>query len=85
VLLNFYAAAGRLPSLRHLFNEMPFRDISSHNTMMTPYAAVEAGRGGGIDAARHLFDGMLLGNVNCFGRTMRLTNVSGFALGLYCV
>jgi pentatricopeptide repeat protein len=31
--------------------------------MMTPYAAVEAGRGGGIDAAGHLFDGMLLRNV----------------------
>jgi hypothetical protein len=31
--------------------------------MMTPYAAVEAGRGGSIDAARHLIDGMLLENV----------------------
>jgi pentatricopeptide repeat protein len=39
---------------------MPFRDIASHNTMMTAYAATAVG---GIDAARHLFDGMLLRNV----------------------
>jgi hypothetical protein len=31
--------------------------------MMTAYAAVEVCRGGGIDAARQLFDGMLLRNV----------------------
>ncbi|KAM0846411.1 hypothetical protein ACQ4PT_055688 [Festuca glaucescens] len=62
-LLHFYAAAGRLPSARHLFDEMPFRDIASHNTMMTAYAAAAVGCGGGIDAARQLFDGMLLRNV----------------------
>ncbi|XP_047045871.1 pentatricopeptide repeat-containing protein At3g51320 [Lolium rigidum] len=38
---------------------MPARDIASHNTMMTAYAASAAT----IDAARHLFDGMLLRNV----------------------
>jgi hypothetical protein len=42
---------------------MPFRDIASHNTMMTAYAATAVGCGGGIDAARHLLDGMLLRNV----------------------
>ncbi|KAM0880830.1 hypothetical protein ACQ4PT_033305 [Festuca glaucescens] len=62
-LLHFYAAAGRLPSARHLFDEMPFRDIASHNTMMTAYAAAGIGCGGGIDAARQLFDGMVLRNV----------------------
>jgi pentatricopeptide repeat protein len=62
-LLHFYAAAGHLSSARHLFDEMPFRDIASHNTMMTAYAATTVGCGGGIDAPRHLFDGMLLRNV----------------------
>ncbi|VAH12406.1 unnamed protein product [Triticum turgidum subsp. durum] len=38
---------------------MPFRDIASHNTMMTAHAAAP---GGGVDAARQLFDGMLLRN-----------------------
>ncbi|KAI5021229.1 pentatricopeptide repeat-containing protein At3g51320 [Hordeum vulgare subsp. vulgare] len=59
-LLHFYAAAGSLPSARHLFDEMPSRDIASHNTMMTAHAAA---LGGGVDAARQLFDGMLLRNV----------------------
>jgi pentatricopeptide repeat protein len=36
---------------------MPFRDIASHNTMMTAYAAATS-----IDAARRLFDGMPLRN-----------------------
>jgi hypothetical protein len=40
-LLHFYTAAGHLPSVRHLFDRMPFRDIASHNTMMTTYAAAE--------------------------------------------
>ncbi|XP_062230491.1 pentatricopeptide repeat-containing protein At3g51320-like [Phragmites australis] len=56
-LLHFYAAAGHLPLARHLFDEMPFRDIASCNTMMTAYAGA-----GGIDTARQLFDGMLLRN-----------------------
>ncbi|KAF0924164.1 hypothetical protein E2562_008467 [Oryza meyeriana var. granulata] len=58
-LLHFYAAASLLPSARNLFDEMPFRDIASYNTMMTAYA----GTVDGIDAARNLFDGMLLRNV----------------------
>jgi hypothetical protein len=62
-LLHFYAAAGCLPSARHLFDEMPFRDIASHNTMMMAYAATAVGCGGGIDAERHLLVGMLLKNV----------------------
>uniref|UniRef100_J3M381 Uncharacterized protein n=1 Tax=Oryza brachyantha TaxID=4533 RepID=J3M381_ORYBR len=37
---------------------MPFRDIASHNTIMTAYAATI----GTIHAARHLFDGMFLRN-----------------------
>ncbi|KAM3405990.1 hypothetical protein ACQJBY_000187 [Aegilops geniculata] len=59
-LLHFYGAAGSLPAARHLFDEMPYRDIASHNTMMTAHAA---SLGGGVDAARQLFDGMLLRNV----------------------
>ncbi|CAN6320145.1 unnamed protein product [Urochloa humidicola] len=58
-LLHFYAAAGRLSSARHLFDEMPFRDIASCNTLMTAFV----GSAGGIDAARQLFDRMLLRNV----------------------
>uniref|UniRef100_A0A0E0DKX2 F-box domain-containing protein n=1 Tax=Oryza meridionalis TaxID=40149 RepID=A0A0E0DKX2_9ORYZ len=58
-LLHFYAAATLLPCARNLFDEMPFRDVASYNTMMTAYA----GAVDGIDAARHLFDGMLLRNV----------------------
>jgi pentatricopeptide repeat protein len=41
VLLHFYAATGRLPSACHLFDEMPFRDMVSHNTMMMAYPAAE--------------------------------------------
>jgi hypothetical protein len=48
-LLHFYAAAGRLPSAHHLFDGMPFCDITSHNTMMTAYAATAVGRVGGLD------------------------------------
>ncbi|XP_040380255.1 pentatricopeptide repeat-containing protein At3g51320-like [Oryza brachyantha] len=57
-LLHFYAAATLLTSARNLFDEMPFRDIASHNTIMTAYAATI----GTIHAARHLFDGMFLRN-----------------------
>ncbi|KAL6647091.1 hypothetical protein ACP70R_014528 [Stipagrostis hirtigluma subsp. patula] len=60
VLLHFYAAAGRLPCARHLFDEMPFRDIASYNTVMTAYAT---GAAGGIDAARQVFDEMQQRNV----------------------
>jgi hypothetical protein len=42
---------------------MPFWDIASHNTMMTAYTA---GCGGGLDAARHLLDGMLHIEIVCF-------------------
>uniref|UniRef100_A0A0E0KXK2 Uncharacterized protein n=1 Tax=Oryza punctata TaxID=4537 RepID=A0A0E0KXK2_ORYPU len=58
-LLHFYAAATLIPCARNLFDEMPFRDIASYNTMMTAYS----GAVNGIDAARSLFDGMLLRNV----------------------
>ncbi|KAK3137764.1 hypothetical protein QOZ80_5BG0456920 [Eleusine coracana subsp. coracana] len=57
-LLHFYATAGHIPTARHLFDEMPFRDIATCNTLMTAYA----GSAGGIDTARQLFDGMLQRN-----------------------
>ncbi|KAF8697432.1 hypothetical protein HU200_036032 [Digitaria exilis] len=57
-LLHFYAADGRLPSARHLFDEMPFRHIASCNTLTAAFA----GTVGGIDAVRQLFDQMNLRN-----------------------
>ncbi|KAL6880400.1 hypothetical protein ACP4OV_011965 [Aristida adscensionis] len=59
-LLHLYAAAGSIPCARHLFEEMPFRDIASYNTVMTAFAT---GADGGIHAAREVFDGMQQRNV----------------------
>jgi pentatricopeptide repeat protein len=57
-LLHIYATAGHLPTARHLYDEMPFRDVASCNTLMTAYA----GAAGGIHTARQLFDAMLVRN-----------------------
>ncbi|PWZ06432.1 Pentatricopeptide repeat-containing protein ELI1, chloroplastic [Zea mays] len=58
-LFHFYATAGGILSARYLFDEMPFRDIASCNTLMTALARTP----GGLDVARQVFEGMHLRNV----------------------
>jgi pentatricopeptide repeat protein len=58
-LFHFYATAGGILSARYLFDEMPFRDIASCNTLMTALARTPSG----LDAARQVFEGMHLRNV----------------------
>jgi pentatricopeptide repeat protein len=57
-LLHFYETVGHLPTARHLFDEMSFRDIASCNTLMMAYV----GTTGAIDTVHQLFDAMLVRN-----------------------
>lgn len=57
-LVDMYVKCGELGNARRLFDEMPFRDVASWNTLISGYM-----KDGAINLAREMFDQMPIKNI----------------------
>ncbi|KAK4476853.1 hypothetical protein RD792_016016 [Penstemon davidsonii] len=73
-LIDMYVKCGELRGARNLFDEMPFRDVSSWNALISGYM-----RDGAVKLARELFEEMPLRNIVSWTSMISGYTQNGFA------